>query len=91
MTIHIDHLADHGRFQAIVDGLTCLLDYRLAGPTMLITHTEVPPQLGGRGIAGQLMKAALAHARSAGLKVQPDCSYAADYMQRHPETADLRA
>jgi predicted GNAT family acetyltransferase len=91
MTIHIDHLADRSRFQAVVEGFTCLLDYRTAGQVMTITHTEVPPQLGGRGLAGELMKAALEHARSAGLKVDPRCSYAALYMQRHPEAADLLA
>ena len=95
MTFSIDHLADRNRFQASIDGLICLLDYRLddrpSGQVMTITHTEVPPQLGGRGFAGQLMKAALDHARSHGLKVQPRCSYAADYMQRHPECAELLA
>ncbi len=34
---------------------------------------------------------ALAHARREGLRVRPDCSYVAAYMQRHPQTLDLLA
>ena len=58
---------------------------------MTITHTIVPAAIGGRGIAGQLVQAALDHARSAGLKVAPECSYADDWMRTHPEYEDLRA
>jgi predicted GNAT family acetyltransferase len=91
MTFPIDHLAAQRRFQTTVDGFACVADYTLAGGVMTITHTEVPPQLGGRGIAGELVKAMLDHARSAGLKVRPACSYARSYMERHPETTDLLA
>ena len=89
MQLAIEHLADRGRFQVVVDGETCELDYRLQAGVMSITHTGVAPRLERRGIAGALMRAALAHARAAGWKVRPLCSYARAYMQRHPETADL--
>ena len=91
MTFAIDHLIERGRFQAVVEGATCVADYRLQGGVMLITHTEVPPRLQGRGIAAALLHAALAHAREHGLKVNPLCSYARDYMQRHPDTQELLA
>ncbi|MGN6570373.1 MAG: N-acetyltransferase [Pseudolabrys sp.] len=32
----------------------------------------------------------LEHARAHGLKVRPLCSFAADYMGRHPEYEDVR-
>ena len=91
MKLDIQHLPDQGRFQAVVEGHTCITDYRLAGGIMSITHTEVASALEGRGIAGALMRAALDHARAAGLKVRPLCSYARTYMQRHPESAALLA
>jgi predicted GNAT family acetyltransferase len=91
MTLQIEHLADRGRFQASVEGQPCVIDYELDGAVMTITHTVVPPALEGRGIAAALTRAALAHARAAGLKVRPLCSYARVYMQRHPETAELLA
>jgi predicted GNAT family acetyltransferase len=91
MNLEIEHLAAIGRFQTIVDGQTCIADYRLAGDVMAIVHTEVAPSLQGRGIAGALVRAALDYAGKNGLKVRPLCSYARVYMQRHPETAALLA
>jgi predicted GNAT family acetyltransferase len=91
MTLHIEHLPKSGRFQAVVEGRTCVTDYRVADGVITITHTEVPPPLEGRGIAGELVQALLAHARAQGLKVRPLCSYARAYMRRHPATADLLA
>jgi predicted GNAT family acetyltransferase len=49
----------------------------------------VPRALRGRGIAAQLVQAALDHARAHGLKVRPDCSYAETYIERHPDMQDL--
>ena len=91
IAIAIEHLAQQGRFQAVVDGHACVCDYHLDGSVMHITHTGVAPALEGRGIAAALVKAALAHAESAGLKVNPLCSYVRTYMQRHPQTQSLRA
>ena len=91
MNLQIKHLAERGRFQVVIDGHECVTEYRLANGVMLITHAEVAPELGGRGIAAALMQAALAHATANGLKVRPLCSYARSYMQRHPETASLLA
>lgn len=89
MNPQIEHLTERGRFQAVVEGQVCVADYRLADGVMFVTHTEVPPRLGGRGIAAALMQAALAHASAHGLKVNPLCSYARGYMKRHPETLSL--
>ncbi len=89
MTLPVRHNPPASRFEATVDGHLCVADYRLAGRTMTMPHTYVPPALQGRGIAAALVAAALAHARAAGLRVRPDCSYVARYMQRHPETLDL--
>ena len=85
----VQHDAQAHQFSLSVDGAHCVLDYRLAGGVMTIIHTGVPEQVGGRGIAGQLMETALGIARSSGWKVVPACSYAAAYIKRHPEYADL--
>jgi len=91
MPLAIEHLADRGRFQVVVDGALCELDYLLEAGVMSITHTGVAPRVQSRGIAAALMQAALAQARAAGWKVRPLCSYARVYMRRHPETGDLLA
>jgi predicted GNAT family acetyltransferase len=79
------------RFSTEAEGLAAVLDYRLRdGAVMVITHTEVPAPIGGRGIAAALTAAACAHARARGWRIDPQCSYAARWLQRHPEHADLR-
>lgn len=91
MPLTIEHLADRGRFQTVVEGHSCVADYRVVDGVIVVTYTGVPPALEGRGIAGELVQALLDHARAHGLKVRPLCSYARAYMRRHPETADLLA
>jgi predicted GNAT family acetyltransferase len=77
------------RFEAEVDGELGVCAYRVQDGTAVFVHTEVPPALQGRGIAAELVRAALQWARERGLRVRPACSYVAVYMRRHPETQDL--
>lgn len=88
-TISVSHDAGQQCFVAIVDGHRCVLDYRLSGNTMTITHTGVPTAVGGRGIAGELVRAAAHTARAAGWKVVPACSYAETYFKRDKSFADI--
>ena len=90
-TPQILHNVAARRFEATVDDLLARADYQLAGGVMRLYHTEVPQALEGRGIAGALVKAALAHARAAHLKVEPACGYVRAYMKRHLDTHELLA
>ncbi|MBN8829919.1 MAG: N-acetyltransferase [Sphingomonadales bacterium] len=83
--------AEKQRYELEVEGSMVLADYIRQGEKLLITHTETPPALQGRGLAGQLVKGMLADVRARGLKVVPLCSYVAAYFQRHPEERDLLA
>jgi predicted GNAT family acetyltransferase len=85
----IQHDADAHRFSTLVEGHTAVIDYVLDENVMTLTHTGVPDAIGGRGIAAALMRAALTTARRSGWKVYPACSYAAAYLAKHPEDADL--
>jgi predicted GNAT family acetyltransferase len=91
LTIH--HDTEAGRFTTQVDGRQGEATYRLvngpAGPVMHLVHTGVPAALQGRGVAADLVAAALAEARAQGWRVRPVCSYVRAYMRRHPETQDL--
>lgn len=89
MTQGIIHNETASRFEITVDSHLCELDYQLDSGTMIILHTGVPPEVGGRGIAAQLTEAALQTARSRGWRVLPRCSYSVAYLGRHPEYADL--
>ena len=83
--------AQRHRFDTEVEGHAAHLEYHLKGDVLVIVHTGVPEAIGGRGIAGKLVQAAVEYARDAGLKVAPVCSYSLEWMDRHPEYASLRA
>ena len=87
----IAHDVAASRFFLLREGHRCVLDYALTNGTMTITHTGVPEALGGRGLAAALTRVALEHAKQQGWRVVPRCSYAAVYIQRHPEYAGLVA
>jgi len=91
MTLDIHHDRSRRRFETIVEGERCILDYELRGKTMIITHVVVPDAVGGRGIAAELTRSALETARSEGLDVIPQCPYAQAYMEKHPQYRDLLA
>ena len=79
------------RFELDVGESVAFANYRRAGDRVIITHTETPPALRGRGIASELVKGALDLIRADGRKVVAGCSFVADYLDKHPETADLTA
>ena len=85
------HRAEAHCFETEAEGHLACLEYRLEAGVMRITHTHVPEAIGGRGIAGRLVRAAVDQARASGWKVVPACSYAAAWITRQPEYSDLVA
>ena len=83
--------ADRHRFELDVDGQIVFADYRRRDGVLAITHVEAPPSLRGSGAAGRLMQGVMEMARAEPVKVAPLCSYAAAWLRRHPEFADLVA
>jgi len=79
------------RFELIEQGETAIASYEIDGDTITFTHTIVPPALEGQGVASRLIAHALGEARTRGLKVRPECSFVAAYIERHPEMQDLLA
>ena len=77
------------RFEFDVEGGLAFANYRLAPSTVIITHTETPHALRGRGIASELVQGALELIRADGLKVIAGCGCVVDYLNKHPEYADL--
>ncbi len=79
------------RFELDLGGAIAFASYRLAPGTVIITHTETPAALRGRGIASRLVAGALELIRVDGNKVVAGCSFVADYLAEHPEWNDLDA
>lgn len=83
MSADVQHLPDRGRFETVVDGVTAFLTYERAGGTVVMTHTIVPPEVGGRGIAGALTRTAVEWARAEGLAIDPQCSYVRSWLAKN--------
>jgi predicted GNAT family acetyltransferase len=77
------------RFELDVEGGVAFANYRVTPSTVIITHTETPRDLRGRGIASELVRGALELIRADGLKVVAGCGFVVDYLSKHPEYADL--
>jgi hypothetical protein len=87
----IDQRGAH-RFEADLEGqLAGFITYRQAGETLVLLHTEVLPELRGKGLGGRLAGATLDLVRQRGERIRIQCEFLADYVQRHPEYADLLA
>lgn len=77
------------RFELVEDGHVAFASYEVEGDAITFTHTIVPQELQGRGIASRLIGAALDDARRRRLRVVPQCSFVAAYIEKHPEMQDL--
>ncbi|HEV3227335.1 MAG TPA: GNAT family N-acetyltransferase [Acidimicrobiales bacterium] len=87
MTEIVDDAADES-FLLEEDGHTAELVYHVHGDRLTLIHTEVPGELGGRGIGGRLVQAALDRARRDGLTIVPKCPFARSWLEKHPHAAD---
>src|ERR1700745_3944319 len=70
------------RFEVTIGGRLAKVDYRMSGNRMIITHTEVPKALRGKGVAEQLVAFAVKYARKDGLEVVSECDYANRFLNR---------
>jgi predicted GNAT family acetyltransferase len=79
-----------GRFELRVDGeLVGWSEYRPAGASVIVAHTEIDAQREGEGLGSVLVRAALDDIRASGKTVIPTCAFTAAYIRRHPEYVEL--
>lgn len=67
------------------------IEYQQRNRTVVMLHTRVAEEFGGRGLAARLVEFALADVRAAGGQVEPKCPYVHRYLDTHPEWQDLVA
>jgi predicted GNAT family acetyltransferase len=75
------------RFETTIDGHLAELMYQRHGDRFLLMHTEVPTELEGKGVGGELVTAAIEFAAANGLTVVPRCPFARGWLERHPDVA----
>jgi predicted GNAT family acetyltransferase len=84
----VDNKAN-SRFELVVDGHLAAAYYKLDGDVITFIHTEVPPELGGRGVGSKLVQGALDQLRSEGLQVIANCPFVKAWIGKHDEYRDL--
>ena len=81
-----------GRFEMTLDGEPVgFLRYQPSSGRVVLEYVEIDPRFEGRGLGGELTKAALDECRARGLTVVPQCPFIAHYIRRNPQYADLVA
>ena len=93
--VEVRHEPERSRWAGYLDGEEAgYAEYVLAeDPARIVfTHTVTDPVYGGRGVASQVVAAALAAVRDEEERsVVPQCSFVARYLDQHPELGDLVA
>ena len=90
MDIRVEDVPERSRYELTVDGKPGgLVTYRLRPGVMVLVHTEVDDAYEGHGLGGRLARAVLDDARARGLRVRIVCPFIAEFVEQHPEYADL--
>ena len=91
MSATVTNNAARSRYEMEVDGHLAIAVYTLATGVITFVHTEVPAELGGKGVGSTLVRRVLEDVRRQGLKVVARCSFVRAFMSKHPEFNDLLA
>ena len=90
MNIQQETADRNGRFYIEENNATVAeLDYQMNDKTLVILHTEVNESLEGKGIAKELVAAAVDHVRNNSLRINATCPYAKEVLDRTKEFADV--
>ena len=92
MATEVRHNPQQARYEIAVDGdLAGVADYRIDGDTFVFPHTEIDPSMRNRGLGAELVRGALDDVRRNGGTAVPRCWFVAQFIDEHPEYADLLA
>lgn len=81
MSVDVVHRPEQSRFEA--EGGEAFLTYEVADGVAVFLHTVVPPERGGRGVAGALATNAVGWARGEGLDIDARCSYVRSWLTKN--------
>jgi uncharacterized protein len=74
------------RFEAkLPNGQYAFVEYMRAKANIIYTHTEVPSEYEGMGVANRLAFVVMEYAKDNDLKVQALCPFIDSYVKRHKE------
>lgn len=87
----LTHLVGQNRYVFASGGEQVgLVDYVMSGDEIHLVHTEINPQLRGRGLGARMVEELLDTLRTeTSLRVVPACPFVADWVHRHPDYQEL--
>jgi predicted GNAT family acetyltransferase len=83
------HVAETQRYELRAgDELLGYVDYRPAGDSVIVAHTEIAEAHEGEGLGGTLVRGVFEQIAAGGRTVIPICPFAAAYVARHPQLVE---
>ena len=73
----------------IKDDAMALAYYTVEDGRIVLTHTEVPSEFSGQGVASRLARGIFELLRRSGRKAVLKCPFMGEFFARHPEYADV--
>lgn len=91
MSYTLIHNQPECKYEYHIDGHIAYITYDDKDGNMHLTHTIVPEELAGKGLAKTLLEDVLEQIKKAGKKAVAECSYVIKYQEKNPEKSDLFA
>ena len=85
------HEKENDRFVIYSEGNEVYVEYSPGEKVLNLNHTYTHPELRGKGLAAQVVRAALEYAKENNLKVIPGCSYVQSFLAKNDEYKSLIA
>jgi hypothetical protein len=80
------------RYELVDDGqVVGFAEYRPRDGLLVFPHTVILEHHRGAGYATRLVQGALDDVRRKGARIVPECSFVVEFLEQHPEYADLVA
>ena len=85
------HEKENERFVIYIEDKEAFVEYNTGEAKLNLYHTYTEPDLRGKGLAAQVVRAALEFAKESNLKVVPTCSYVRAFIKKNDEYEELVA
>lgn len=89
MKLSVTNNEQNNCFEAEYEGKTAFIDYILQDDIYNLTHTEVPPDIKGKGVGTQLVKETLDAIKEQKRSVKPSCPFIAHFIKENSEYKSL--
>jgi predicted GNAT family acetyltransferase len=90
MNTEVRNNTERSRYELLLEGeVVGIAEYRVDGERIVFPHTVIDPEHRGQGLGEVLVQAALDDVRSTGRTIVPLCWFVAEFVDAHPDYADL--